>query len=336
MSDPRYPGVTDSEGAHSADSGYDSRSADSSRAHYSSDPYGQPASTSGGSADAGGGSRGSGGSAGYSAADQGYSSSRSRSESGGRSSYGGDYGDAAGRGYSSGSAGGGASGYPSQGGYSQPTTYDTSGRRGGGYDSAKTTYDTTGGKTTYDTTGAKSTYDTSGAKSTYDTTGGRSTYDTRGNSAVGPGAGGPGAGGYSSPAARMASAMRRSVASAARGPRGPRRARLQLKHIDPWSTLKLSLVLAVALFVVWMVAVGLLYGVLDGMGVFDKINGLYEDVTGKGGEKLVGPGLVLGVAALIGAINIVLFTALATVGSFVYNMCADMVGGVEVTLSEHD
>ena len=118
--------------------------------------------------------------------------------------------------------------------------------------------------------------------------------------------------------------------------RTPRRARLQLRHIDPWSTLKLSLVLAVALFVVWLVAIGLLYGVLDGMGVFDKVNGLYQDVTGKDGAEIIGPGLVLGTAALIGAINIVLFTALATVGSFIYNMCADLVGGVEVTLSEHD
>lgn len=163
---------------------------------------------------------------------------------------------------------------------------------------------------------------------TYDTTGGRATYDTRGGQSRSRApAGAP------SPASRVASAMRRSVSAAARG---PRRARLQLKHVDPWSTLKLSLVLAVALFVVWMVAIGLLYGVLDGMGVFDKINGLYQDVTGKDGAQIIGPGLVLGTAALIGAINIVLFTALATVGSFIYNMCADMVGGVEVTLSEHD
>ncbi|HEY9389984.1 MAG TPA: DUF3566 domain-containing protein, partial [Mycobacteriales bacterium] len=144
---------------------------------------------------------------------------------------------------------------------------------------------------------------------------------------------GHGSRGSSSPASRVASAMRRSVSAAARG---PRRARLQLRHIDPWSTLKLSLVLAVALFVVWLVAIGLLYGVLDGMGVFDKVNGLYQDVTGKDGAEIIGPGLVLGTAALIGAINIVLFTALATVGSFIYNMCADLVGGVEVTLSEHD
>ena len=29
-------------------------------------------------------------------------------------------------------------------------------------------------------------------------------------------------------------------------------------------------------------------------------------------------------------------TALCTVGTFVYNLCSDLVGGVEVTLSERD
>jgi hypothetical protein len=115
--------------------------------------------------------------------------------------------------------------------------------------------------------------------------------------------------------------------------RGPRRARLQLKHIDPWSTMKFTLVLSVALFVVWMIAVGLLYGVLGGMGVWDKVNSLYDQVAG---GNLITASFVLGSAAVIGAINIVLFTALATVGSFVYNLCSDLVGGIELTLSERD
>ena len=51
--------------------------------------------------------------------------------------------------------------------------------------------------------------------------------------------------------------------SGRRKSRGPRRARLQLRHIDTWSALKISLVLSIALFFIWMVAVGVLYGVLE-------------------------------------------------------------------------
>ena len=121
-----------------------------------------------------------------------------------------------------------------------------------------------------------------------------------------------------------------------RAARPARRARLLVRHIDPWSTLKFSFVLAVAMFFVWLVAVGVLYGVLDGMGVFEEINGLYGEVSGETTDSLFSPGLVLGTAALIGAVNIVLFTALATIGAFVYNICSDLVGGVEVTLAERD
>ncbi|MFL6144347.1 MAG: DUF3566 domain-containing protein [Labedaea sp.] len=121
--------------------------------------------------------------------------------------------------------------------------------------------------------------------------------------------------------------------------RGPRRANLQIKRFDPWSVLKLSLVLGVALFFVWLVAVGALYAVLDGMGVWDKVNGISTDLLqGNEGSSapLISAGRVFGIAAIVGAINIVLFSALATVGAFVYNVSADLAGGLEVTLAERE
>jgi len=126
--------------------------------------------------------------------------------------------------------------------------------------------------------------------------------------------------------------------AAQKGARGPRKARLQLRHIDTWSAMKVSLVLSIVMFFVWMVAVGILYGVLSGLNVFDAIN---ETVGSLGGEEgsateLITPGLVFGGAAVIGAINIVLFTALATIGTYIYNLSADLVGGLEVTLTERE
>jgi hypothetical protein len=116
--------------------------------------------------------------------------------------------------------------------------------------------------------------------------------------------------------------------------RGPRRARLQLRHIDPWTVLKFSCVLSIALFFVWLIVVGVLFGVLDGAGVIDKINNTVTTINGSGSKPPVTAGIVFGSAAIIGVVNIVLFIALSTVGSVVYNLCADLVGGIEVTLSE--
>ena len=102
--------------------------------------------------------------------------------------------------------------------------------------------------------------------------------------------------------------------------------------------LKLALVLSIAMFFVWMIAVAVLYGVLDGMGVWDSLNGTFTELTQpeNAAEELISAGRVFGVASIIGAINIVLFTALATVSAFIYNVAADFAGGVEVTLSERE
>ncbi|WP_414637680.1 DUF3566 domain-containing protein [Actinomycetospora sp.] len=130
------------------------------------------------------------------------------------------------------------------------------------------------------------------------------------------------------------------VPTARRSPRGkvPRRASLQVKRFDPWSVLKLALVLGVALFFVWMFAVGVLYAVLDGMGVWAQLNGTYQDLTSDagGGGQLITAGGVFGVAAIVGVVNTILFTAIASVSAFIYNISADVAGGIEVTLSERD
>ncbi|WP_245717484.1 DUF3566 domain-containing protein [Nocardia jejuensis] len=117
----------------------------------------------------------------------------------------------------------------------------------------------------------------------------------------------------------------------------PLRATVQLRHIDPWSTLKVSLVISVAMFFVWMLAVGLLYLVLEGMGVWERLNSTFTDMVSEGSSAgLIDAGSVFGYAGVIGLINVVLLTALSTVGVFVYNQCTDLVGGIQVTLSDPD
>jgi len=120
---------------------------------------------------------------------------------------------------------------------------------------------------------------------------------------------------------------------------GPVRASMQVRRIDPWSTLKVSLVLSVALFFVWMIAVAFLYLVLGGMGVWSKLNSNVGDLlnnTSGSSADLVSSGTIFGGAVLIGLVNIVLLTAMATIGAFIYNLTTDLIGGVEVTLADRD
>jgi len=146
-------------------------------------------------------------------------------------------------------------------------------------------------------------------------------------------------------AARVSEAVRsaRSTVTSAAA-RGPRRARLNLKRIDPWSVMKFSFAVSVVLFIVVVVATSVLYLALDTMGVWTAVNdSLKTLVSASGGTdassqtsfRITAWG-VIGTSMLIGAVNVVLFTALATLGAFVYNVCADLVGGVELTLAERD
>ena len=140
----------------------------------------------------------------------------------------------------------------------------------------------------------------------------------------------------SEPASRSSAGSRLQVGTRHKG---PVRASMQIRRIDPWSTLKVSLVLSVALFFVWMIAVAFLYLVLGGMGVWSKLNSNVGDLLtsggGSGGE-LVSASTIFGGATLIGLVNIVLLTAMATAAAFVYNLTTDLVGGVEVTLADRD
>ena len=158
-------------------------------------------------------------------------------------------------------------------------------------------------------------------------------------------AGPVGTNGAATPSPSAASDRGTSTSAAPRKTKGtrrpPRLASLQLKRVDPWTVLKISLIVAIVMFFVWMIAVGVLYLSLGSMDVWSKINTTYKTLvtpdsgTGTTGD-LITPSGVFIVTAVIGAINIVLFTALSTIAAFVYNAAAGMSGGVEITLGERD
>ncbi|MFB4304910.1 DUF3566 domain-containing protein [Actinomadura sp. GTD37] len=121
-----------------------------------------------------------------------------------------------------------------------------------------------------------------------------------------------------------------------------RKAQLQLSRLEPWSVMKFSFVMSLVCFVVLLVAVVFLYVILSGLGVFDAISDTVNSLTREQGETTgsVDAGSwfsfvrVFGYTVLLGALNVMLITALSTVGSVIYNLAADLVGGVEVTLKE--
>lgn len=120
-----------------------------------------------------------------------------------------------------------------------------------------------------------------------------------------------------------------------------RRARLVLARVDPWSVMKLGFLLSIALAVIALVAVFVLWTVLDTMGVFDSVGGTVESITRSSDDAqgfdimtYVGLDRVLTVTTALAGVNVVLMTALSTLGAFMYNMAASLVGGLHVTFTE--
>jgi hypothetical protein len=136
------------------------------------------------------------------------------------------------------------------------------------------------------------------------------------------------------------------AAATAQGPgktpgRAPRRARLRLSRIDPWSVMKVSFLLSIAFGIVTVVSVFLVWSVLGAAGVWDSINNTVSDTVSSGNNvstfditDYLGMSRVLGFTMLVSVIDVILITAIATLGAFLYNMAASLLGGVEVTLAE--
>ncbi|MBB1242438.1 DUF3566 domain-containing protein [Streptomyces durbertensis] len=121
-----------------------------------------------------------------------------------------------------------------------------------------------------------------------------------------------------------------------------RKARLRVAKVDPWSVMKVSFLLSIALGICTLVAVAVLWMVMDAMGVFSSIGAILGEATesADGGgfdlETFLSLPRVLTFTGLIAVIDVVLATALATLGAFIYNLSAGFVGGVELTLAEDE
>jgi hypothetical protein len=119
---------------------------------------------------------------------------------------------------------------------------------------------------------------------------------------------------------------------------GPRRVRLAISRVDPWSVMKLAFLLSIAIGIMTVVSTAVLWFVLDGMHVFSSVNKTVTEVVGTESVinilKYVEFGRVVSLAVLIAVINVVLLTALTTIGAFLYNIVAALVGGIHLTLTD--
>lgn len=121
--------------------------------------------------------------------------------------------------------------------------------------------------------------------------------------------------------------------------KGPRRVRLTVARVDPWSVMKLSFLLSVAAGIASVVLAAIVWMVLSSMGVFDDIDSVLASLQTSQANPFsikdyVGFSRVVSASIVLAVINVFLMTAIATVMAFLYNICSALVGGLHLTLTD--
>lgn len=120
--------------------------------------------------------------------------------------------------------------------------------------------------------------------------------------------------------------------------RNPRRVRLTLARLDPWSVMKLSFLIAIAVGVATVIATAVLWMMVDAIGLWDQINEIGSTISEDGKPlkflEYFQFGKMLSYATLFSIVNVVIMTALGTLCAFLYNIVAALLGGLKVTFTD--
>lgn len=123
----------------------------------------------------------------------------------------------------------------------------------------------------------------------------------------------------------------------ANGSRGPRRIRLTLARLDPFSVMKLSFLLSIGIGIATVIAVALLWNIVDSIGLWDSLNKLGSDLNGNKPLTILDLftfSKMVSYATVVAVVNIVIITALGTLFAFLYNIVAGLLGGLKMTFTD--
>jgi len=120
--------------------------------------------------------------------------------------------------------------------------------------------------------------------------------------------------------------------------KGPRRVRLTISRLDPWSVMKLAFLLSVAIGIMSVIAVSLFWLVVDRLQVFATVQDFINEAVGAGATVNITQyfefGRIVSLATLVAVVNVIIMTILAAIMAILYNITSTLVGGLRVTLTD--
>ena len=111
------------------------------------------------------------------------------------------------------------------------------------------------------------------------------------------------------------------------------RRRATVRRVDPWSVLKLSLIFYLCVLAVAMLVLTMFWAIVNRIGLLDTLLGFLAELQL---EVEVNGGNIARAAFLFGLLNVVLWSGVNVFLAFLYNLVADLVGGLKITLAEEE
>ncbi len=145
---------------------------------------------------------------------------------------------------------------------------------------------------------------------------------------TGAGVAGGGASGGAAAAAQSA-AKKQAV--------GIRQIKMTISKVDPLAALKLGFLISVVIGFMIVIAMAIIWFVLDGIHVFAEMQGLLETLNSAQLLEMMQYlefGRWMSFAVIVAILDIVLMTALSAVAALVYNIISALVGGLRITVTD--
>ena len=114
-----------------------------------------------------------------------------------------------------------------------------------------------------------------------------------------------------------------------------RHVRRVIRKVDPWTVLRFSVLFYVSMLVVVLVAGTLLWLAASSVGAIDNVEKFIKELFALESFRI--SGVKLFTSSVVGGLVLVLLgTGMNVLMAVVYNLTADIVGGVEVTMLEEE
>ena len=108
---------------------------------------------------------------------------------------------------------------------------------------------------------------------------------------------------------------------------------LMVRRVDPWTVLKISLVFYSAMLIIVMLANAVLWAFIARIGLIESVTTVAEALNI---SLTINTGNILQATFLLGVLGVIFWSAVNVFFAFLYNLVADLIGGVRIDLAEDE